>query len=192
MAALAGAAIGLVGSGISAAGTIGAAKANEQAARNQWWSDLNGATYNQMALKRQASEERFGAQQRSLQLADQEKRVQSSLKANAAFGGGSATDDTVAKLGGEIGQVGAFQKAMSMYAGESRARGLEDAGTAGVYRAVNQGNMNIWNAGMNTRAARSSALGSLIGSAGGMLNAYANPRYGVATSNGNSLLPQLT
>jgi hypothetical protein len=167
----------MVGAGISAAGTIGAAKANEKAAQAQWWNDLNGSIYNQKALQQQASEERFGAQQRALQFADQEKRVQSSLKANAAFGGGSATDDTVAKLGGEIGQVGSFQKAMSMFAGESRARGLEDAGTAGVYRAVNQGNMDVWKAGMNTRAARASAMGSLIGSAGGLFNAVGNTDF---------------
>lgn len=177
MAALAGAALGMVGAGVSAAGTIGAAKSNEQAARNQWWNDVNGAIYNQKALQQQASEERFGAQQRALQFADQEKRVQSSLKANAAFGGGSATDNTVAKLSGEIGQVGAFQKAMSMYAGESRARGLEDAGTAGFYRAINQGNMDVWKAGANVKAARASAMGSLIGSAGGMFNAIGNTDF---------------
>ena len=157
LASFAGGALGMVGAGVSAAGTIGAAKSNEQAAQNQWWNNLNGAIYNQKANQQQASEERFGAQQRALQLADQQNRVQSSLKANAAFDGGSATDDTVAKLGGEINQVGAFQKAMNMYAGESRARGLEDAGTAGVYSAINQGNMDIWKAGMNTRAARLSA-----------------------------------
>lgn len=177
MAQLAGATLGMIGAGVSAAGTIGAAKGNEQAARNQWWNDVNGAIYNRKALQMQASEERFGAQQRALQFADMEKRAQSSLKANAAFGGGSSTDTTVAKLGGEIGQVGAFQKAMSMYTGESRARGLEDAGTADFYRAINQGNMNVWKAGANVKAARMAAAGSILGSAGGMFNAAGNTDF---------------
>lgn len=177
MAALAGAAIGMVGAGISAAGTIGAAKSNEQAARTQWWNDVNGSIMNQTALNRQASEERFASQQNALKVGQNVDNIKSTLRANAAFGGGSATDDTVANLGGQIENQGAFAKAMNMYAGESRARGLQDAGTAGVYRAINQGNMDVWGAGMKTRAARSSAIGNLIGSAGGMFNAIGNTDF---------------
>lgn len=172
MAALAGAAIGMVGAGISAAGTIGAAKSNEQAARNQWWNDVNGSIMNQTALNRQASEERFASQQNALKVGQHLENVKSALRANAAFGGGSATDDTVAQLGGQIESQGAFAKAMNMYAGESRARGLQDAGTAGVYRAINQGNMDVWKAGANVKAARASAMGTLIGSAGGMIGSF--------------------
>lgn len=170
IASIVGGGLGLVGAGVSAAGTIGAAKGNEQAARNQWWNDVNGSIMNQTALNRQASEERFAGQQNALKVGQNVQNLQSTLRANAAFGGGSATDDTVAQLGGEIGNQGAYAKAMNRYASESRARGLEDAGTAGFYRAINQGNMDVWKAGMNTRAARASAMGSLIGAAGGMFN----------------------
>jgi len=176
--ALAGGALSMAGAGVSAAGTIGAAKANDQAARNQWWNDVNGSIMNQTALNRQASEERFASQQNALKVGQNVQNLQSTLRANAAFGGGSATDDTVANLGGQIENQGAYAKAMNMYAGESRARGLQDAGTAGVYRAMNQGNMDVWNAGMKTRAARSSAMGTLIGSAGGMMSSLAaNPNF---------------
>jgi len=178
MAGLVGAGIGMAGSAIGAMGTIGAAKAQAKAARAQQWNDFNAAIYEQKVLQNQANEQRASSQQTSIWLGKQKDLAQSKLQANAAFGGGSATDTTVGQLGGQLQQVGQYQKGMTMYAGESRARGLEDAGVAGVYRAVNQGNMDVWKADQNAKAARMSAMGSLIGSAGGLFNALGNVNFG--------------
>jgi len=179
LAGLAGAAVSMAGSAIGAAGTIGAAKANTAAARQQQWVDFNAAQMNQAVLNRQASEQRYAGQQRAIQNDLQGQYMQSSLKANAAFGGGTATDPTVQQLGGDIQNVTSFQKALNMFTGESRARGLEDEGIAGVYRVVNQGNMDVYKAEANERAAKASAMGSLIGSAGGLFNALGNTNFSV-------------
>lgn len=171
MAGMMGAGIGMAGSVMGGMGSMQAAKANTQAARAQGWQDFNMAIYNQKLMQNQANEERSAGQQKALWVGEQQKLAQSKLQANAAFGGGSSTDTTVGQLGGQINQVGSYQKAMNMYAGESRARGLEDAGVAGVYAAANGANMNIWKAVQQEKAAKMSAMGSIIGSAGGLFSA---------------------
>lgn len=179
LAGLAGAAVSMAGSAIGAAGTIGAAKANTAAARQQQVVDINASLMNQAQLNRQASEQRYAGQQRAIQNDLQGQFMQSSLRANAAFGGGNTADATVGQLAGDIGNVTSFQKALNMFTGESRARGLEDEGIAGIYKTLNQSRMDIYKAEANERAARASAMGSLIGSAGGLFNALGNTNFSV-------------
>ncbi len=107
-----------VGSAISAAGTIAAGKAKQQAAEFQ---------AKQLDIK--AGEEQAAGQQEAQQISRRKELAQSTLQARAAGSGFSATDPTALDLAGEIEKFGTMQEQMALYGGQSRAAGLRDAAT---------------------------------------------------------------
>jgi hypothetical protein len=118
-----GAAIGLLGTVVSAAGTIAGGAAQKQAAGYQANSFLfNALQYDQMAAEARATGQR----------ADFEKRregrlAESALTARAAASGGSATDPTALHIGSEIAGRSEYLALTEGYKGENKARGFEDA-----------------------------------------------------------------
>lgn len=175
---VAAAAAGLAGAGLQAYGTISGANAAEKAAQNQTWTNIAAAQQENRVLQNRANEERAAAGRTALQSSRMTKNVESSLKANAAAQGGSATDNTVAQLGAQIQQQGDYEKLMSMYAGESRARGYGDAQKANLFKAVNQGSADFFKAQMDKRNAGFSAAGTLLGTASSLGMNYARNRVG--------------
>lgn len=105
--------LSVVGTVVSAAGTIAAGQAADKAAR------FEAAQY-EMA----ANEERAAAQQESFKYQRQKKLALSRNQAVAAASGFSASDASTLDLLGEIEAYGTLQEQMARYGGESRALGL--------------------------------------------------------------------
>lgn len=106
--------MGLVGSVVSAAGTLAAGKAQQQQAE-----------YEAAQLDIKAKEEQAAAQQEAQQLRERKERAQSTLTARSAASGFSATDPTALALADEITRYGTLQEQMAQYGGKSRRRGYE-------------------------------------------------------------------
>jgi hypothetical protein len=155
---------GLAGTGLQAAGTIAGASAQQKAAYNNMWTNINATQMENKVLQNRANEERAAAGREAQQTSLFTKNAQSSLQANAAASGGDTTDTTVGQLGGQIQQQGNYEKLMQLYTGESRARGYEDAAKANLFKAVNQGAADMYSANMAKHNAYGSAAGSVLGS----------------------------
>ncbi|MDT2024549.1 hypothetical protein [Methylocella sp. CPCC 101449] len=112
-------ALSAVGTGIGAASTI--------AAGNQAASD---ADYKARQLAQQAQESRAASQRQAMEFQRKTDLAGSTLQARAAASGAGATDPDVIRLGEDIAGRGKYQELMSLYQGENRARGLEDAASA--------------------------------------------------------------
>ena len=153
--------VSLLGTAVSAVGTIAAGTAQKSA-----------ANYQAQQREQQAMESRAAAQRTSMEHQRQTELMQSKLQANAAASGAGAADPTVVKLGEDIASRGEYQSLMDMYQGENRARGLQDQATADR---------------LSGKAAQTgsyfSAAGTIASGAGSFLSKYANdfktsPSYG--------------
>lgn len=141
--------IGLVGTGLSAAGTIAAGKAERD---NQ----------NFIAKQEEAkAKEEFAASQREAEQAKREARfAQSRQQALAASSGGGSGSDapTIVKLMSDTAAQGELNAASSLYGGQQRAIGLRDSAKA------------------RRRSGKASFLGSVLGgfgqAAGGAYRAF--------------------
>lgn len=117
--ASASAALGAIGTGISAVGTI--------AAGNQAKADAN---FNARQLEKQANEARAAGSREMLKERRQKEMAQSSLMARAAASSGDTTDTTVMNLAGGIEREGEVQALGAFARGENAARGYEDQAMA--------------------------------------------------------------
>lgn len=86
----------------------------------------NVAEAESRALRQQAAQERAAAQREAIRRAREARLLISRQRAVASASGGSATDPTVLDLMGEAAAEGAYQKAVALFEGEARARGLEN------------------------------------------------------------------
>lgn len=133
--------IGLIGTGLSAAGTIAAGKAEQE---------------NQEFVARQEQDkakEEFAASQREAQQARREARIaQSRQQALAAASGGGAGADapTIVRLMSDTAGQGELNAGSAIYGGQQRAAGLNDSAKA------------------RRRSGRASFLGSVLGGFGQM------------------------
>lgn len=105
---------GLAGSVVSAAGTVAAGKAAQQAAE-----------YEAAQLDIKAKEEQAAAQREAEEKKRTKQLALSELQSKAAASGFTATDPTALALVDEITRYGTVQEQMAMYGGESRKAGLE-------------------------------------------------------------------
>lgn len=164
---------GLAGAGLQAYGTIAGASAHSKAANNQTWNNIFATVRENEALQNRANEERAASQRQASEASWKKEQALSTLKANAAAQGGGATDDTVGMLGSEVADQGNYEKLMSLYTGESRARGYEDLQKNNLFKAVNQGAADMYSAQMAKHNAKLSAAGTLLGSASSLGTQYA-------------------
>lgn len=111
--------LGLLGTGVTAAGTL-AAGANAKASANSQAAQMD----------QQATQARASSQRTMMEHQRRTGLVQSQLQARAAASGAGAQDETVIKLGSDIAGRGEEQALMDLYNGENTARGLEDAARA--------------------------------------------------------------
>lgn len=131
----------------------------------------NSANFQAQELDQKAAEERAAASRTAEDARHNSQIVQSRIQAVAAASGGGAGTDapTVAMLGQQVAGRGEYNSLMTLYGGESRARGDEDAASS-------------------ARMSGSSAfLGGLIGAGTGILTGvsnYINPRTGYSMGYG--------
>lgn len=148
------------GSAVSAMGTIAGGKAAEQAGMATQQSMNFRAKQEEMA----AQESRAAAQKIALEKRHEGKLAQSTLQARAAAGGGGADDPTILNLSEDIAGRTEYLSLMEMYKGENRARGLEDQAIGSRMT----GDAAFAEGQMKKKAAKLSAIGTIIGGAGSM------------------------
>jgi hypothetical protein len=154
--------VGLVGSLVSAAGTMAAGRAQQEAEE-----------YKAKQLEIKGKEERAAAQREGQEYERKTELALSTLQARGSTSGFTATDPTSLAIADEIAKYGTYQQQMTMYGGESRQAGLEAQAEA---------------ARMEGRAARTgaryAALGTIIGGVGGAFKTMAGG--GTGTGGGSS------
>jgi hypothetical protein len=112
-------ALGVLGTGVSAISAL--AQGSQAKAQAEF-------TAKQQEMK--ANEERALGQQRMLRKRSDAERVQSTMIARAAAGGGDTTDTGLVRLGGDIAEEGEFQALNEFARGENAARGYLDQAKA--------------------------------------------------------------
>lgn len=103
---------GLVGTAVSAAGTLAAGAAQKSASEFQ-----------AKQLEQQAAEEKAAAQREADRVKKERDFILSRQQAVAASSNLGALDETVLDLAGDVAQEGAYQEAMVRYGGDQRAKG---------------------------------------------------------------------
>lgn len=154
----------LIGTAVSAMGTIAAGKAQQAA-----------ANYEAKQLEIKGKEEAAAAQVESQEQERRKKLALSSLQAKAATSGYSATDPTNLAIADEIAKYGTLQEQMSTYGGQVRKEGRFSQAVARRMegKAAAQG-------------ARLSAMGTILGGIGGMASRMRSsvPSYYSGSSGG--------
>jgi hypothetical protein len=151
---------GVIGSIVSAAGTMAAGRAQQEAKE-----------YEALQLEIKGKEERAAAQREGQEHERKADLAQSTLQARSSTSGFSATDPTSLALADEIAKYGTYQQQMAQYGGESRQEGLKGQAEA---------------ARMEGRAARKgaqmAAMGTIIGGIGGLAKGFGGASGGSAPS----------
>ena len=111
--------LGLVGTGVSAYGTIAA---GQQAKAN--------ANFEATQMTQQATEERAAAQRQAQDVTQKTNLLLSRQRAVAAASGFGASDPTVQNLEGDVIQKGAYQAGLVRYGGDARAQALNTQAAA--------------------------------------------------------------
>lgn len=152
------------GSLVSAAGTI----AGGNAAAAAGMAGQGQKNFEARQQEMQAQESRAASQRSALDVRRREELLRSTLIARAAAGGSSATDPGIIDLAGDIAQRGEYEALTEMYKGENRARGLEDAALGSRLT----GQALAAEGAAKKKAAKLSAIGTIIGGAGSMFSQY--------------------
>ena len=151
--------LGLVGTAVSAAGTIAAGSAQKSAAEFQ-----------AAQLEQQGKEEKAASQREAERVRKERDFILSRQQAVASASNLGALDETVQDLAGDVIQEGAYQEGMVRYGGEERAKGRRAQAAA---------------ARLEGKAAQTgsyfSAAGTILGGLGSFASDYCSPAKG-ATS----------
>jgi hypothetical protein len=126
-----GAAIGLIGTAVSAVGTIAGGAAANQAGQYQ----ANALEFQAKQYELQASDARASGQRSDFEKRREGRFAESALTARAAAGGGSATDPTALNILGDIAGRSEYLALTEGFKGENKARGFEDAAKGARYSA---------------------------------------------------------
>lgn len=150
-----GAVVGLIGTAVSAMGTIAAGQAQSAA-----------ADYQAQQLERKAAEERAASQREAFTKKQEVDLVQSRIQAGAAASGLGTLDPTIQDLAGDTEVQGQMNQKMVRYGGEQRRAGLLDQASAAraTGKAEEQGSIF-------------GAVGTMIGGASSFFT-----KYGEATA----------
>jgi len=142
--------VGLLGTVVSAAGTIAAGAAQKQA-----------ADFQAKQLEQQAMEERAASQREAQQARRERDLLLSRQQAVSASSNLGALDETVLDLAGDITQQAAVNEGMIRYGGEERGRGRRGQAVAS----------RLEGKAAQTGAAFSAA-GTILGGIGSFANSY--------------------
>jgi hypothetical protein len=150
-----GAVFGILGSVVSAIGSIAAGAAQSRQAQ----ANANALEYSAKIQDQKAMEERAVAQRKAFEHRREEKFAQSTLQARAAASGAGATDPTIIKLGSDIAGRAEYYALSQMASGESAAIARENQAKLDRYSASNQ-----------RQQAKSAMMGGFLGAASGVLS----------------------
>lgn len=152
----------IVGTVVSAVGTIAAGQ-----------SQRRMAEYQAKGLDIKAKEEFAAGQRDALEYARRLKMAQSRVQAVSAAGGLGATDTTVLDLQGDLAEHGTLQSQMAQYGGASRAQGTREQaqGLRVSGRAAETG--SYFN-----------AAGTILGGFSSMYDSYGKGIFGTSTGAG--------
>lgn len=146
--------LGVVGTGISAVGTIAAGRAQQQAAEIE-----------ALQLEHKGQEERAQAQQQAAEYRRRKNLALSALQGRAAASGFTATDTSTLNIAGDLASYGTLQEQMAQYGGESRYQGYKSAAAGSR---------------LSGQAARTGsyfdAAGTIVGGASNMFDRFAARR----------------
>ena len=156
--------LGLIGSGVSAMGTLAGGAAAKTAAGYQ----ANAYEFVARQDEQRADESRAASQRVADEKRLEGRLVQSTALARGAASGASATDPTALHIGSEIAGRSEYLALTERYKGEDRARGYEDA--AKVARMSADAALALGSA--QQKAATLSAAGTLIGAAGSAFSSF--------------------
>lgn len=120
--------VGVVGTVVSAVGTIAGGMAAKDMAEHQ-----------AAQMEREANTARAIGSREAMDKRKEQRFLLSKLQARAAASGGAADDPTVVDLAGDVAQRGEYEALVAMYRGENRARGMEDQ--AALTRVKGQADM---------------------------------------------------
>lgn len=144
---------------IAAQGTIAAGKAQQAA-----------ADYEAKQMDVKAKDEQAASQREAEQYKRNKELALSKLQAGSAASGFSATDPTALALADEISRYGTYQEQMAMYGGAAKRSDLEAQAAGRRYEGKSA-----------SKAARTSALGTIIGGFGSAFSKFGSS-YGSMSS----------
>jgi hypothetical protein len=162
MAAM-GAVFGVLGSAVSTIGQLSAGSAQREASERQAALDRILGLREAQSLRIAADTSQAAGQQNALQKGFQLTEIQSKARAAAASSGGGADDPSVLNTQAMIGHVGEWQKAMDVFEGENRARGLRYKATLAEIGGQNQAADDIFQGQVAQSNAQGAAFGSILG-----------------------------
>lgn len=153
----------------TAAGTAVGAYTSYQAANAQADADKQRAAVEAQWAERRSLEERAAAQRTSGDELRKARLAQSRLGAVAGASGSGASDPTVMNLFQGIEAEGSYNAAAAKATGDQRAAGID-------YQSA----LDRWTTDANSKikksAARGTLIGGMLGAAGQLGSAYAQPR----------------
>lgn len=163
---------GGLGTALEAGGTILGANSSAAALEAQRPYDMLSAAYRAQSLKYAADESRAASQRQAFALGQQKDQALSRARAVAAASGAGATDTTVGNIEAGLENQGEFQKAMAIFAGENRARGLEDESRNALIAGVNRSSVNQYQADTLRSNAPLQAAGTILSGASTVASRY--------------------
>lgn len=189
MLAGAGIASGLVGTGLSASGTLAAGDYAARAgamARTAAYARAGEQEDEAGQVEQNATGEIAAAQRQALEKRREAKLLTGSLQARAAGSGVDAGVGSPVVAAGEIAGRGEYQALMDMFQGQNVASGLRNKAAGMRYGAQITrygGDIEAEEGQMRQRASRTSALATLAGGIGSAATSYGRFRYpGLRTS----------
>ena len=180
---LAGAGLGAAGSIMGANDTAAGAYANQRFAVQNAANTLQRGEFAKQQLKNQANETRAVATRDAALAARKKDYIVGAGRAAAAASGGNASDAGVVTQLASAERQGDYEKLMSLYTGENKARGLEYAGENALIDAHNQARTDLYDSSSAVYRARQGqkrsyfdAAGTILGAAGSLGAQYAGMR----------------
>jgi hypothetical protein len=182
----------VVGTGVSAYGTIAGGKAQSQQLAQQGLAERESSELQARQLIAKGKEEMAASQQEAAQYRRNKDLALSTLQNRAAAGGFSATDPTAMALSDEIDKYGTLQEKLALWGGSSRRAGLESQ-AAGARFSGDSAYSAALQSGANARKASwYDAAGTILGGVSTLAAKYdpqassttaPSYRYGGATEN---------
>lgn len=159
--------MGIVGTLVSAAGTI----VGGIAAKQQADAQAAALEYRAKEEEKAAQEARASGQRQALEQRRNAALTGSMLVARAAASGAGATDPTILNLGTNIAERGEYLALTEKYKGEQRARGLEDQAAG-----------DRWSAAATESSAGTAMFGSFLGAGAGLMGGIGKTLMGGGSS----------
>lgn len=172
------AALGLVGSGVSAYGTIIGADQGADALQRGKYANFLASQYKAKQLNNAATQAMAAGQQQAIGAAIDKNLSESKAQAINAAGGGGATDSSYINTLAGIEKQGEYNKAMSLFEGETRMRDLNYQAQNALIEGQNDLNATDYQSGQLRRNALLAATGTILGGAASAADRYGRGRNG--------------